>query len=556
MSQVVKTGITDPIADIHRQAGAAIRRRWLYLVVAAAALLVLLLAVPEISTPAPTSTASSAVTLKPGMTPPTPQYGSGTTVGGVACGAGVSQVPWSAYAPPCQPAWHGNNGGATYRGVTAKTITITYRAASTAQLAELYGLLPPKVVGTNAEAVNTLQAYINTFNRSFELYGRKVKLVPFDGKGDFIDEDLGEDQAQAQEDAITVASSIKAFADMSLVDASALYASDLGAQDVVTSSLYENTASWYQQNAPWEYSPGPNCTKSAQATGAILGKQLGGLPAVLAGDPALRAKTRTFGIIYPLNPQAEQCEAADAAAMAHFGHPVVKAVSVKFDLSALIATADQAVAEMKAAGVTTVILSSSDPITPKFFMEAADADHYYPEWWFQSYFSGGQTNNDSFTRLFPADQIKNAFGIGMQTQPKNLQEAVTAYKMGNTQPGAQILPSYFWAYESVLQFFDALQLAGPDLTPQNFEAAMRRIPQSKPWGMLMGWNGDRGPYDAAAQFHVVRYDLQRASPLDGQLGTYIACDGNKAFPYSADGTGVPAHTPLTCAPAPPPSVGS
>jgi hypothetical protein len=480
------------------------------------------------------------------MTPPTQKNAAGTTVGGVACGPGVRQVPWSAYAPQCQPAWHGSNGGATYRGVTGKTITISYRSASTAQLAELYGLVPPSVVGTNQEVVNTLQAYINTFNRSYELYGRHVVLVPYSGKGDFIQEDLGEDQAQAQEDAVTVSTSVKAFADMSLVDASALYATDLGAQKVVTSSLYENTDSWYQTNAPWEYTPGPNCTKMAQSTGAILSKQLGGQPATFAGDASLRTKTRTFGLIYPLNPQSAQCAQQDQAAMAHYGHPVKLAVSVKFDLSALIATANQAVAEMKQAGVTTVILSSSDPITPKFFMQAADADNYHPEWWMQSYFAGGQTNNDSFTREFPADQIKDVLGIGAPTQPKVAQEAVTAFNMGNTHPNIKILPAYFWAYESAVQFFDALQLAGPDLTPANFEAAMKEIPQSKPSGMLMDWNGSAGPYDAASQFHVVKFDFGKVSPLDNKPGTYVACDNDAAYPYSDDGTGVPSHTQLTC----------
>ncbi len=493
---------------------------------------------------------SSSVVVPAGVTPPNRANSAGTTVGGVACGPGVRQVPWSAYAPECQPAWHGNNGGATFRGVTKTTITVAYRAASTAQLAQLYGLLPPSVVGTNAEAEHTLQAYINTFNRSFELYGRHVVLVPFTGKGDFIQEDLGQDQSQAQQDAVTESTSIKAFADASGIDASALYASDLGAQHVVTSSLYENPASWYQANAPWEYSPGPNCTKMAQATGAILGKQLGGLPASFAGSADLRSKTRSFGIIYPLNPQAAQCEQEDAAAMAHYGYPVKAAVSVKFDLSSLIAAGDQAVAEMKSAGVTTVILSSADPISPKFFLQAADADNYYPEWWFQSYFAGGLTNNDSFTRVFPADQINDMLGIGSQTQPKQLQEAITAYNMGNTTPGVKPLPSYFWSYENLMQIFDALQLAGPDLTPANFEAAMNEIPQSKSWGMLMGWNGATGPYDAGAQFHVVKYDPNRRSPLDGKLGSYIACDNNAAYAYSSDGAGVPSHTQLVCAPAP------
>jgi hypothetical protein len=459
-------------------------------------------------------------------------------------------VSWSAYAPPCQPAWHGNNGGATSRGVTATTIKLTYRAASTAQLAELYGLVPPDVVGTNAGVIQTLQSYINAFNKSYELYGRKVVLVPFSGKGDFINETLGMGQAQAQEDAVTAAQSIKTFADMSLVDASNLYATDLASQDVVVSSLYENDASWFKQYEPWEFTPGPNCTKMAEATGAILGKQMGGLPASYAGSADLRAKTRVFGMISPLNPLGASCAAADSAAMAKHGQNIVKAVTVKFDLTSLIATANAAVAEMKAAGVTTVILSSADPITPKFFMQAADADHYYPEWWFQSDFPGGQTNNDGFTGLFPADQTRDIFGLGTQTRPLSDQEAIKAYNLGNTTPGAKPFPAYLWAYQTIVQFFDALQLAGPDLTPANFEAAMNRLPTSKPGGMLMNWDGGTGPYDDASGYGVVKYDPTIASPLTGKPGTYIACDGGKLFTYSNGGSDVPAHQQLECAKLP------
>lgn len=536
----------------------------MYLVAALAILVAVLVIVPEkhvTSSAAPgaasgTGSGTGSIVVPHGVTPPTATYAHGTTVGGVACGPGVSQVAWSAYAPGCQPAWHGNNGGATTRGVTPTAIYLTYRAASTAQLAELYGLVPPSVVGTNPEEIATMKAYVNAFNKSFELYGRKVVLVSFPGKGDFIDETLGEDQTQAEEDAVTVATSIKAFADMSLVNSSPEYVSDLSAEHVVTSSLYENAASWYPQYSPWVYTPGPNCTKSANATGAILGKQLGGLPASFAG-PGLNTKTRVFGIVYTESPTDAVCASEDAAALAKYGQKVVASVGVKFDLTQLIATADSAVAQMKAAGVTTVVLSAADPITPKFYMEAADNDNYHPEWWFQSDFSGGETNTDPFTRLFPADQTGHIIGFGNQTQPYNTQEPINAFKLGNTVPGATPIPTYTWTYQSLLQFFDALQLAGPDLTPTNFQAAMNRIPQSLDWGFLGAWNGTTGPYDPASGYHVVRFDPTTRSPMDGKPGTFIACDDNQAFSYAND-SAVPSHQQLTCSAStgvqsPPPS---
>jgi hypothetical protein len=540
----------DTIAGIHRSANAAITRHRVYAVGLVVVLVAVLLLVPEKSSTTGVSTGvvPSGIVVPPGETPPTAQFASGTTVGGVACGPGVLQVPWSAYAPPCQPAWSGDNGGATSAGVTAKTITVTYRTAATSQLAELYALVPPAVIGTNQEEIDTLQTYINAFNKSFELYGRQVKLAPFAGKGDFIDEDLGMDQAQAQEDAVTAKTQEDTFADLSLVDSSSVYATDLAKEQVVTSSLYENDAAWYQEYAPYEYTPGPNCTKMAEATAAILGKQLAGLPAIYAGDPALRAKIRTFGIIYPQNPQAADCAMEDAADMAGYGQKLDASVGVQFNLESLLPESAQAVAQMQAAGVTTVILSSADPITPTFLMQAADKDHYYPEWWVQSYFSGGQTDTDSLVRLFPADQIQDIIGIGNQTEPKLQQEAIVAYEQGDPLAGQAPIPSYIYTYQTALQFFDALQLAGPDLTPANFEAAMKRISPSADWGMLGGWNGSAGPFDPTSQFRVVRWDPSLVSPLDGKLGSFEACDSPAGYPFSPNGVGVPAKVQLICSP--------
>ena len=498
------------------------------------------------STVANTNT-RSAITVLPGETPATPTEGAGVAVSGVRCGGTIRQVTWSDYAPLCQPAWHGDNGGATTRGVTPTTITIDYRAASTAQLSELYSLVPPAVIGTNTEEIATIQAYLNTFNKEFELYGRKVVLKTFQGKGDFIDEDLGEDQTQAEEDAVTAASTLKSFADVSLVDSSAVYASDLANQHVITSSLYENAHSWYVLHAPWEYTPGPNCTKSAVATGAILGKQLGGLPASLAGTATLQHRTRVYGLIYPQNPQAAECATEDVADLAKYGQHVADEVGVEFNLAQLINQANSAVADMKARGVTTIILSSGDPITPTFYMQAADRLGYHPEWWFQSYFSGGNTNTDSLANLFPTDQVSHSFSVGNVTEPPATQEAIKAYDLGNTDKGVAPIPSYVYTYQTLLQLFDALQLAGPDLTPANFQRAMKLIPTSVAGGMLGGWDGATGPFDPSSSYEIVKFDATATNPLDGKPGAFTSCDGGKTYAYASDGADVASHRQITCA---------
>lgn len=504
----------------------------------------LLLFVPK----AGTSSAPALVSVTPANAPGSP----GFTRYHVRCGPGVRQIPWSHYAPICEPAWHGDNGGATAPGVTGKTITLVYRSASTTELSELYALLPQSVVGTDAEAVHTLQVYINTFNKYFELYGRKVVLVDFTGRSNFISEDTGQDVGLAVEDAISAASTYHAFADMSLVDSSPIYEQDLGDQHVNAFGLYLEDASWYEQRAPYLYTPGPNCSKTAVALGAILGRGMGDLPAIYAGDPSLRSKKRVFGIIHADNPQANQCAQLISGQLARWGHSVAADVGVIFDPSTLVASSQLAVKAMKSAGVTTIICASCDPVSPVFYFGSAQSAGYHPEWVLQSVFAGSATTLGSFVRndlkLGPSEG-SGILSLGNTPVPQADQEAIRAYRQGNGGSLSGILPSYPFAYESLLYFFDLLQAAGPDLTPQTMRAALAdtaSLAPSTPGGQFGPWVFGAGTVDPASGYQLLHWDPTATSVQDGEAGAYVNCYSGKVFTYAADGTDVPADQQPGC----------
>ena len=145
------------------------------------------------------------------------QAGTGTTTGGVPCGPGVRQVPYSLYANPCVAKYSGGNGGATWNGVTGDSIKVEVRLTSDAQ-------------GPNAQAVNQAQAaagqattdqawqYTNDmlplFNKMYELYGRKVVLERFNGSSSGTDEAQSRGQETACADANAIANSRHAFGDV------------------------------------------------------------------------------------------------------------------------------------------------------------------------------------------------------------------------------------------------------------------------------------------------------------------------------------------------------
>jgi len=536
-----------------RRAHGAVVRRHLVTLGLVAGLAALLLFSPKIAAGA------SSQAARPGITPPAGPGTPGTTVAGVACAPGVRQVPWSAYAPACIPAWHGHNGGATANGVTATTITLVYRLAATNELQELYALIPPTTVGTNDEAVHTMQAYVNTFNRYFELYGRKVVLRPYNGQGNFITEDTGSGLAQAQADALTVSSTIHGFADMSLVDSSVVYTAALEARGVASFGLYLQDASWYRQAAPYQYTTGPNCTKGAGALGTVLGTGMSDQPAAFAGDSALRATDRVYGVVYPDNSTATACAQQLETALAAAHHASVVDVGFTFDPASLVQSSADAVAQLRSHGVTTIICSSCDPITPVFLLQAAHAEGYHPEWVFQSYFAGNSVNQDSFVRNELAksgasDEASGILAIGTASVPRVDQEAIRAYELGNGGSTSGILPSYPFVYGSMLYFFDLLQAAGPDLSAQGLHAALAdtaALVPSKPGGQLGGWAFGPGTVDPASDYQILRWSPTATSAQDGQQGAFVACDGGKVFGFASavpsPGAGrVPVHSQPAC----------
>jgi hypothetical protein len=534
---------------VARRRRQALRRRLLAAAVLLGGLAALLVAVPTVSSSTSSVVGSrSALQVPPGITPPAAPGTPGLTVAGIRCRPGVRQVPFTQYSPICIPAWHGNNGGATAPGVTRMTITLTYRYASTTELSLLYALIPKTVVGTNEEAVRTMQRYVRLFNKYFELYGRKVVLVPYQGQGNFINEDTGSGQQEAQADAVAVAKKYHAFADMSLVDSSVIYTEELEQEHVIAFGLYLQDRAWYRAHAPWQYTPGPNCTKSAKAIATVLGKGFAGTPAIFAGDPSLRSKPRSYGIIYPNNPESTICAQELEADLARDGVKVTQTYSFTFDPSQLVGESETAVAQMQSRGVTTVICSSCDPVTPIYLFQAASHQGYHPEWFLQSYFALSTSQLDQFVQLFQKaapDEARGIIGLG-EASVAGPDEAVRAYEMANHGSPAGILPSYPFAYGSLLMFFDGLQAAGPYLTPTTFARGLQDAAELAPGkGMYGGWAFGPGIVDPEATFQIVKWVPTAISPEDGKPGTFVACDGGRFFSYRGV-SGLPLHTEPDC----------
>ena len=454
---------------------------------------------------------------------------SGVTVGGYYCSPGKRQVPWSQYAPYCMPAWHGNNGGATSQGVTAKTITVTATIAMSSGLCPVVSSMFGPIVGTPALFRHTIEAYVSLFNRTFELYGRKVVVKFLNGTGCFISELLGQDQSNAEVDAQAAASQ-NAFADTSVLFSTPPYDTALARHHVIAIGGEYQPHSWFAANAPYEYSTLASCTKFV--TGAIdaINSTMAGMPAIYAGSRSLRSRTRRFGIIYPNAVTILPCAKQAIAMLKAAGHPAAATFDYSFDVGSLAGQAPAIMSDFKSKGVTTVICAC-DPITPSALTAAAVAQDYYPEWLTLNF--GNSITRGIMTSAAAKVEWAHDATIYTQSVPPQDSEYALAYKMatGHALQGMTATIQAQAIYPDILFLFDGLQQAGPGLTPASFQRGVWSLPPSVQDASMGGWSFGPGHYTTPSDFQIVYWSNKAKGPVTGLPGTFIACNGGAFYSY-------------------------
>ncbi|HEX4862861.1 MAG TPA: hypothetical protein VFV02_02240 [Acidimicrobiales bacterium] len=474
-----------------------------------------------------TTQAAASPAASSGITPPAT---SGVARTGVTCGPGVRQFTWSKYAPNCVPAYHGNNGGATAPGVTPTTITLTYRLANSAQQSAINALAGAANVNQD-DYVSDLKAYIAYLNKQFELYGRQVVLKTYQGQGDYIEEDQGQDLAATQSDAVT-AHDMGAFGDVTFsLEASQPYEEDLAAEHVIGFSSVGLSQQWFEQHAPYEYSvQGPTGTNGVTSAAAVVCRRLAGMPAAFSSDTIYQHTNRKFGIIFPQTPvYASEVDLWKQQMSTGCGVQVASNDTIGYTIN--IAQYEQeattAMAELKSDGVTT-ILCACDPIVPIFLTNAAAQQQYFPEW-FATYFG------DPIARNYNQTEWQNTIVNGIQFPSIPTTEAFKTYQLAypgqhpaEWSPGS---PPYFYVpYYTLLQIFDALQAAGPDLTPSSFEGGMFSLPSSAP-GDVVGaqWNFGQRVFDPVTSYSLAKWNPNTVSAFDNTKGAYTWCNGGQTY---------------------------
>src|SRR4029077_8272472 len=122
--------------------------------------------------------------------------------------------------------------------------------------------------------------------------------------------------------------------------------------------------------------------------------------------------------------------------------------------------------KLKASGATTVVFAG-DPIMPIYLTKACASIGYSPEWVITGIVL---TDTAALGRYYDQSEWAHAFGVTSLAVPTPVADG-DALRLYHWWYGANATPASLAApaiIPPILQFFEGLQLAGPDLTPPTF----------------------------------------------------------------------------------------
>lgn len=356
-------------------------------------------------------------------------------------------------SPPCVNYWEGDNGGATSRGVTRDEI----------RLAVPTTYMPP-----------VLDSWVEFFNRRFEFYGRKIRLVRYR---------LPDPPTAPEQRAAAVAiDQLGAFASLQPRNVGREFFAELASRKIIgidshaMSFTEEEFRGWHPY--VWSYPPALDTFERNQAE--WICRTLAGRPARFAG-PDSATNRRSFAILVQDSPQAAPPGVPNVEAlidgMSRCDARPVRVVNLT-QRSPDGAGDQVAMGDLKAAGVTS-IACYCDGSRFQSMQEAASQVAYTPEWLLTPY---DDQDTDVGADLYPAAQRAHAFGLTSRSRLNAVASSPWYWAV------REVDPSYSWqpgpsgttklvfegVYQPLLLLASGIQAAGPALTPQSFAAALSR----------------------------------------------------------------------------------
>jgi hypothetical protein len=427
------------------------------------------------------------------------------------------QVPGDPYSPPCV-AFSGSNGGETAKGVTEDTIKVAYRVLNERGFQQtLADLAGASLVDSPSTITKTVEALADYFSERFQLYGRKIQIVFYEGQGSNTTELLGGGRDKAEADAIKVAEEIGAFADLSAT--SEPYAGALAKRNVIGFGTPYLSRAWHEQRAPYAWSLATDGSIVSELAAEYQVKRLYDKPAVYAGGNGgdgrpLKDRPRNIATLAPENSWYQESVENAQAIIRASGKEVGFNRKYVLDLATMSNQATGIIAQMKERNITTLVCGC-DPILPVFLSGVAARESYFPEF---IIVGTALTDADIVGQLWNQQFASHAFGVSSLNgfQPPTNTIAYAAYKsVRQDEPAFSVDLIYYQMYMLAI----GLQGAGPNLTPATFEQGMFAYPPKL--GPVGLWKFGPGDRTAANDVREIYWDPAAISTYNGKNGSYL-----------------------------------
>ena len=434
--------------------------------------------------------------------------------------------------PMCMPRFEGDNGGATYPGVTAESVRIVIfesepNAAVNAVLA------PQGLAATEQDLQNIYAAAEEFIEANYELYGRELEIIRFQAPCPTSPPDIPPCLEAARE--------VVAMQPFIVVYGSPLYDrifDEWARAGIISIGGWHFDQSFFTSEGRrgLRYDIFMDGTRSAELIAEYYCTKLAGQPATHAGQvihPSIGGRTtpRRLGITVPeidanittaqhLANLVQECDPNAAP-------PVIS--TYQSDIERAAEQTNATTAKFISEKVTTVVCMC-DPIAPAFQTRGFTQQGYFPEYLMPGL---GLLDFDKLGRLYDPQQMAHAFGLGHLAEPV-AHEDTDASRMWRAT-GRSGTPcascNLYWGYMSFVA--GILHYAGPTLNPATVEdAVLNRIPTYG--GDIVGTQRiEFGPadYTGISDAREVYWCATCASRIDGQAGAYVS--PNNARRYQA-----------------------
>lgn len=389
--------------------------------------------------------------------------GRGVTKAGVACSPGVRQIPWSEYAAPCYAKFEGDNGSATYRGVTKEKIRIVWRRfPDSANRAAVEAFLAQAGFASTEVNAAAREEYRKYFNKTFETYGREVEIVEHTNQAsDGTAEAQGRGREQACVSAQDIAENVKGFAVAFGGGSEQFTDCAAGRKLGVFNAAAYYAETYYKRWAPYAWHGVMECERIAGQVAEYVIKRLYGKNAKWAGSAQYQALPRKFGTYVPDNEGYQLCVRRYQKILRDNGFDPGPTFNYTLDISRFADMATQAVLQFKAQGVTTLVLAC-DPISMVLLTQAAQQQAWHPEWLL---IGVAGTDLDMWGNLTEQEQsVGHLFGMSQLGHTANIfakdGEMNRTYKAAT---GKDLAPGATGDYFDLTRIYSGIQLAGPTL---------------------------------------------------------------------------------------------